>query len=114
MKFGKRMKHTKWYQEILNIFMKNDFSHLWFRTGLTDKNMLDTDPVAEMDTDFQNRRENLRRRCRCLGQQLGQIANTRHDMLPVEITSELEKLQNEEEHFEVWESESEGYLGRGA
>jgi len=34
---GNKIKHTQRYQEILNCFIKNGFSHILFRIGLTDR-----------------------------------------------------------------------------
>ena len=35
--FGRKIKHAQRYQEIINAFLRNGFSYLVFRLGLTDQ-----------------------------------------------------------------------------
>ncbi len=93
---GRKIRHTKRYQEIVNVFMKNGFSHFLFRIGVADRGLaqgLD----SEIDTNLKSIGKRLRNALEDLGPtfiKLGQIASTRRDALPPEITSELEKLQD--------------------
>ncbi|WP_217586191.1 ABC1 kinase family protein [Lentibacillus saliphilus] len=93
---GKRIKHTKRFQEILNVFFKNGFSHVLFRVGLTKR------PPAglqeDVDMNFRDIGIKLRASLQELGPtfiKLGQIASSRRDMIPQEIIAELEKLQDD-------------------
>lgn len=99
---GKRIRHTKRYQEILNAFMRNGFSHLLFRIGLTNRNLLQNNSTVALDTNLQDIGKRLRLTMQQLGPafiKLGQIASTRHDALPPEITTEMEKLQDDVQIF---------------
>ncbi|QKY68658.1 AarF/ABC1/UbiB kinase family protein [Lentibacillus sp. CBA3610] len=94
---GKRIKHTRRYQEIINVLMKNGFSHFLFWVGLTDRRTAKKNASEEIDIDKQNIGKRLRYSLQELGPtaiKLGQIASTRYDTLPDEITTELEKLQD--------------------
>lgn len=94
---GKKIKHTKRYQEIVNVFMKNGFSHFLFRIGFTDRGLASGLDNDEVNTNLKNIGKRLRHALQDLGPtfiKLGQIASTRRDALPIEITSELEKLQD--------------------
>ena len=35
--FGRKIKHAQRYQEIINAFLRNGFSYLVYRLGLTDQ-----------------------------------------------------------------------------
>ena len=35
--FGRKIKHAQRYQEIINAFLRNGFSYVVFRLGLTDQ-----------------------------------------------------------------------------
>lgn len=95
--FRKRIRHTKRYQEILNTFILNGFSHFFYRIGLTKR----TD-ASRSDSDVNlNVRDigiKLRLAFQRLGPtfiKLGQIASSRRDIVPEEIAKELEKLQDD-------------------
>ncbi|WP_077330113.1 ABC1 kinase family protein [Virgibacillus siamensis] len=95
--FGQRIRHTKRYQEIVNVFMKNGFSHFLFRVGLADRGLAKGMVPGEIDRNMKSVGKRLRHALQDLGPsfiKLGQIASTRYDALPPEITEELEKLQD--------------------
>ncbi|TFJ92522.1 ABC1 kinase family protein [Lentibacillus salicampi] len=95
---GKRIRHTKRYQEILNVLVKNGFSHFLFRAGLIDRGLARNKESTDVNTSMKSVGKRLRHALQELGPtaiKLGQIASTRHDTLPPEITEELEKLQDD-------------------
>lgn len=92
--FRRRMKHTQRFQEVLNTFLKNGFSHFLFRIGLTDRKKYS----ETSDMNLQDIGSKLRDTLQQLGPtfiKLGQIASSRNDLIPKEITDELEKLQDD-------------------
>ncbi|MFS0647298.1 ABC1 kinase family protein [Siminovitchia sp. 179-K 8D1 HS] len=92
--FRRRIKHTQRYQEIINAFLKNGLGHLLFRIGLIDRSGKTRDTNETMK-DLGIR---LRTALQGLGPtfiKLGQIASSRRDLIPEEIASELEKLQDD-------------------
>ncbi|MEJ8776777.1 ABC1 kinase family protein [Pseudogracilibacillus sp. ICA-222130] len=92
--FRRRMKHTQRFQEVLNTFLKNGFSHFLFRIGLTDRKKYS----ETSDMNLQDIGSKLRNTLQQLGPtfiKLGQIASSRNDLIPKEITDELEKLQDD-------------------
>ncbi|WP_174613012.1 ABC1 kinase family protein [Virgibacillus ihumii] len=94
---GQRIRHTKRYREIVNSFMKNGFSHFLFRVGLTDRGLAKGREPDEINRNMKSIGKRLRHALQDLGPsfiKLGQIASTRYDALPTEITEELEKLQD--------------------
>ncbi|WP_443257454.1 ABC1 kinase family protein [Virgibacillus sp. L01] len=94
---GQRFRHTKRYREIINVLMKNGFSHFLFRVGLADRGLAAGQGAEEIDRNMKNVGKRLRHALQDLGPsfiKLGQIASTRHDALPREIIEELEKLQD--------------------
>ncbi|MFD1360106.1 ABC1 kinase family protein [Lentibacillus salinarum] len=94
---GKGIRHTKRYREIVNTLIKNGFSHILFRVGLIDRAMAKSKESAEVNTSMKSMGKRLRLALQELGPtaiKLGQIASTRYDTLPPEITAELEKLQD--------------------
>ncbi|MFC4559776.1 ABC1 kinase family protein [Virgibacillus kekensis] len=116
---GKKIRHTKRYQEIVNVFMKNGFSHFLFRIGVADRGLAQGMETTELNTNLKSIGKRLRQALQDLGPtfiKLGQIASTRHDALPPEITTELEKLQDDApiipfEHVkQIIETELEGEL----
>jgi len=99
---GKRLKHAHRYQEISNAFLRNGFSHLVYRLGLTKHHL----PNKHKETDAQLSKKyagiKLREVLQGLGPtfiKLGQIASTRRDLVPIEIAEELEKLQDQVSSF---------------
>ncbi|MUV36783.1 putative protein kinase UbiB [Lentibacillus sp. JNUCC-1] len=97
----RRIRYTKRFQEILNVLFKNGFSHILFRVGLSGRR-----PVSGKqevgDMNFQDIGKKLKNSMQELGPtfiKLGQIASSRRDMIPMEIISELEKLQDDVEAF---------------
>src|SRR5699024_9558655 len=94
----KRLQHSKRYRDIMNAFVKNGFSHLLFRIGLTSRKQKQIDPERYMylkDIGIK-----LRHTSQSLGPtfiRLGQTAGSRRDLVPKEIAQELEKLQDEVE-----------------
>ncbi|GKV68524.1 ABC transporter [Sporosarcina sp. NCCP-2716] len=96
------IRKTYRFQEIVNTFLKNGFSHVLFRLGITERRKpgaLDSD---QMDTNLQHIGQKLNRTLQELGPtfiKLGQIASTRRDLVPPEISRELEKLQDHTEPF---------------
>ena len=96
----KRLQHSKRYRDIMNAFVKNGFSHLLFRIGLTSRKQKQIDPEGNMN--FKDIGIKLRHTLQSLGPtfiKLGQIAGSRRDLVPKEIAQELEKLQDEVEPF---------------
>ncbi|HLS67340.1 MAG TPA: AarF/ABC1/UbiB kinase family protein [Pseudogracilibacillus sp.] len=94
---SKRGSQRKRYQEIINTFIKNGFSHILFRIGLTDKSSA-KDPSFQGDENLSHIGMKLRDTLQQLGPtfvKLGQIASSRRDLVPEEIAIELEKLQDE-------------------
>lgn len=94
---GEKIRHTRRYREIVNVFMKNGFSHILFRIGLADRGLSKENESAEMNKNMKSVGKQLRHALEDLGPtfiKLGQMASTRHDALPSEITDELEKLQD--------------------
>ena len=89
-----RIRHTKRYQEIINVFLRNGFSHFLFRLGLTNRSSLKDDGLQLNMNDVGVK---LRHALQELGPtfiKLGQIASSRRDLVPLEIALELEKLQD--------------------
>lgn len=98
--FRRRIKHTQRYQEIINAFLKNGLSHFLFRMGLIDRSK--TAQITEENINLVDIGIRLRAALQGLGPtfiKLGQIASTRRDMIPEEIASELEKLQDNVQPF---------------
>jgi len=92
--FRRRVKHTQRFQEVLNAFLKNGFSHFLFRIGLIDRERTSDD----INMNMQDIGMKLRNTLQQLGPtfiKLGQIASGRSDLIPSEITTELEKLQDD-------------------
>src|SRR5699024_9831081 len=107
--FQKEVRHSKRYQEIVNVFIKNGLSHLLFRIGITDRKMKAPKDASE---DINNNLVNLGHKLRLALQELGptfiklgQIASTRRDVVPEEIGRELEKLQDDVHGFSFEEVE---------
>ena len=98
---GKRMRHINRYREILTVFAKHGFGYLIEDLGLSE--MLS--PSKRFFTDRKQLRSvgaKLRLALEELGPtfiKLGQILSTRPDLLPSDIISELDKLQDEIEPF---------------
>lgn len=93
--FRKRIKHTQRFQEVINSFLKNGFSHFLFRIGLTDRK---SKSEEKTNLNLQDIGIKLRKTLQDLGPtfiKLGQIASSRRDLIPEEITTELEKLQDD-------------------
>jgi ubiquinone biosynthesis protein len=94
--FKKRIRHTRRFQEIINAFLKNGFSHFLFRLGLTERDMKKGNEDEDWSTKDQDVGKRLRYTLQELGPtfvKLGQIASSRRDLVPAEIIHELEKLQ---------------------
>lgn len=100
------MKHTQRFQEILNGFFKNGFSHFLFRIGLIERRHKKEENVNMNMKDIGMR---LRKTFQELGPtfiKLGQIASSRRDLIPEEIATELEKLQDDVQSFSFSEVRS--------
>ncbi len=100
--FSRKIKHAQRYQEIINAFLRNGFSYLVYRLGLTDKSSSKKLENAEINMNLRNIGEKLRNILQGLGPafiKLGQIASTRRDLVPEEITKELEQLQDQVTSF---------------
>lgn len=94
---GKRLRHTKRYQEIINVFLKNGLSHFLYRLGLTKRASSGREADA-VDMNLQDIGKKLCKSFQELGPtfiKFGQLASTRRDSIPPEIAKELEKLQDE-------------------
>lgn len=96
------IRRTYRYQEIVNTFLKNGFSHILFRLGITERRAAAKMKNEPQDMNLQNIGQKLNRTLQELGPtfiKLGQIASTRRDLVPIEIIRELEKLQDHAEPF---------------
>lgn len=94
--FRRKIKHTQRYQEIINAFLKNGLSHFLFRIGLINRSKKPQNTDEDMNLKDMGIR--LRATLQELGPtfiKLGQIASSRRDMIPEEVATELEKLQDE-------------------
>ncbi|GIN20976.1 MAG TPA: AarF/ABC1/UbiB kinase family protein [Bacillus bacterium] len=94
--FRRKIKHTQRYQEIINAFLKNGLSHFLFRVGLIDREKRPQN--SEENNNLKDMGMRLCSTLQGLGPtfiKLGQIASSRRDMIPEEIASELEKLQDD-------------------
>ncbi|WP_416825335.1 ABC1 kinase family protein [Ectobacillus polymachus] len=99
---GKRIKHAKRYQEISNACIRNGFSYIIYRLGLTDKSISKKKLEEEENMNLRTIGVKLRTTLQELGPtfiKLGQIASTRRDLIPEEITNELEQLQDQVSSF---------------
>src|SRR5690625_2337809 len=97
-----RVRHHRRYQEIINTFIKNGFSHILFRLGLTDRIKKRRDQKAYAEENLTDIGVKLREALQSLGPtfiKLGQIASSRRDIVPEEIALELEKLQDDVQSF---------------
>lgn len=95
-----RLRHTKRYQEIVNAFLRNGFSHFLYRIGLADRHNRAETLNQAGNMNLQDVGVKLRRTLQELGPafiKLGQMASSRRDFVPDEIAGELEKLQDEVE-----------------
>lgn len=102
------MKHSKRYQEIINAFLKNGFSHFLFRIGLTER-AFHKEQTKDTNMNMTNIGIKLKETLQTLGPtfiKLGQIASSRRDLVPKEIANELEKLQDEVPAFSYEEIET--------
>ena len=100
--FGRKIKHAQRYQEIINAFLRNGFSYLVFRLGLTDQSSSKKLKESEEDMNLRTIGIKLRNILQGLGPtfiKLGQIASTRRDLVPEEIANELEQLQDQVTSF---------------
>ncbi len=100
MMIRRRIKHTQRYQEIINAFLKNGLSHFLFRMGLIDRSK--KPQSSEENINLKDIGTRLRSTLQGLGPtfiKLGQIASSRRDLIPEEIASELEKLQDDVQPF---------------
>lgn len=96
----RKVKNAQRSQEIINVFLKNGFSHILFRLGLTDRKFSSVDEEADLNLYHVGKK--LRTALEQLGPafvKLGQIASGRRDLVPAEIAEELEKLQDHVEAF---------------
>ncbi|HZW68345.1 MAG TPA: AarF/ABC1/UbiB kinase family protein [Pseudogracilibacillus sp.] len=97
--FQTRVRHHRRYQEITNTFIKNGFSHILFRLGLTDRPSGRKAAITgTADDNLTDIGMKLRSALQSLGPtfiKLGQIASSRRDIVPEEIAIELEKLQDD-------------------
>ncbi|WP_234032334.1 ABC1 kinase family protein [Lentibacillus cibarius] len=97
MLFERQFRHTKRYQEIVNTFIRYGFGYVLYRIGITDRDLSKKDESTDANENLQNIGRRLRYTLQDLGPtfiKLGQVASTRHDVLPREIITELEKLQD--------------------
>lgn len=114
-----RVRHHRRYQEIINTFIKNGFSHILFRLGLTDRIKKRRDQKAYAEENLTDIGVKLREALQSLGPtfiKLGQIASSRRDIVPELIAVELEKLQDDVQSFpyekvrEIIEGELDGSI----
>ncbi|GAB4073995.1 AarF/ABC1/UbiB kinase family protein [Barrientosiimonas marina] len=94
---GKGLRHTRRYREIINALIKHGFGYFLSQIGLTDRGTVKKKGSTEENKNMRSMGKQLRLTLQELGPtaiKLGQIASTRYDTLPEEITAELEKLQD--------------------
>lgn len=94
----KRIRHTRRFQEIVNVFLRNGFGHFLFRLGLIERQKKKDNKEGNNKANEQDIGKRLRSALQNLGPtfvKLGQIASTRRDLVPQEIAIELEKLQDD-------------------
>ena len=96
MKFGRRMRHFHRYREIAGAFMRNGFGVI-----VQELDLMRFVPFWHPDHDDQIPSQTTGERIRLFLQELGptfvklgQLASTRPDLIPADILSELEKLQD--------------------
>src|SRR5699024_5473780 len=92
--FRRRVKHTQRFQEVLNAFLKNGFSHFLFRISITERERTSDDITKNMQNIVMKLRNTLQQLVPTFIK-LWQIASGRSDLIPSEITTELEKLQDD-------------------
>lgn len=100
--FSRKIKHAQRYQEIINAFLRNGFSYLIYRLGLTDSSSSKKLKESDINMNLRTVGEKLRNILQGLGPtfiKLGQIASTRRDLVPEEIACELEQLQDQVTSF---------------
>jgi len=104
------IRHSKRYQEIINVLIKNGLSHLLYRIGLTRQTAVSMeDEDLESNHTLINLGTKLQKSLQELGPtfiKLGQIASTRRDIVPEPIAKELEKLQDDVQCFSYEQVES--------
>lgn len=96
----RKMKNAQRSQEIINVLLKNGFSHVLFRLGLIDRKLTTHDKEADLNLYHVGKK--LRNALEELGPafvKLGQIASGRRDLVPMEIAAELETLQDHVKAF---------------
>src|SRR5699024_10355395 len=102
------VKHSKRYQQIVNAFLKNGFSHFLFRIGLTDR-AFHKEHEQDENMNLQSDGKKFKETLQSLGPtfiKLGQIASSRRDLVPREVADELEKLHDEVSPFAYEEVEA--------
>lgn len=102
------VKHSKRYQQIVNAFLKNGFSHFLFRIGLTDR-AFQKEHQQDDNINLQDVGKKLKETLQTLGPtfiKLGQIASSRRDLVPKAVADELEKLHDEVSAFSYEEVKS--------
>lgn len=88
------LRHTRRFQAIINAFLKHGFGHFLFRLGLINRKSSKLDGVEMNMQDIGMR---LRRTLQDLGPafiKLGQVASSRRDLIPEQMSLELAKLQD--------------------
>lgn len=98
-----RVRHHRRYQEIVNTFVRNGFSHILYRLGLTERLSGRKDMLDEAEDNLTDIGIKLRTALQSLGPtfiKLGQIASSRRDVVPEPIALELEKLQDDVQSFD--------------
>src|SRR5690625_5889488 len=92
--FQKEVRHSKRYQEIVNVFIKNGLSHLLFRIGITDRKMkAPKDESEDINNNIVNLGHKLSLAIQELGPnfiKLGKIASTRRDEETYECGCDIE------------------------
>lgn len=99
---GRRMKHAQRYQEIISALLRNGFGYLVKDIGLIELLPLPKKVISDKKARQKSTGERLRLMLQELGPafvKLGQMASTRRDLLPDDITAELEKLQDQVSPF---------------
>ena len=110
------LRHTQRFQGIVNAFLRHGFGHILFRLGLTSRK---TSKLEGNDMNMQDIGMRLRKTLQDLGPafiKLGQVASSRRDLIPEQISLELAKLQDHVTAIpfdtvqDIVESELEGTL----